>query len=58
MRIPEVARFLALSRASVYQLMDRGELAWVKFGRARRVPRRAVVELAARRLIGKGSSDV
>ena len=57
MRIPEVARFLALSRASVYQLMDRGELPWVKLGRARRIPRRAVVDLAARRLIGEGSSD-
>ena len=58
MRIAEVARFYGVSRAKVYQLMDRGELAWVKLGRARRIPRRAVVELAARRLIGEGSSDV
>ena len=52
MRIPDVARFLGLSRAAVYQLMDRGELPWARFGRARRVPRRAVVELAARCLRG------
>ena len=47
LKIPEVARFLGLSRASVYQLMERGELPWVKLGRARRIPRRAVTQLAA-----------
>lgn len=52
MRVSEVGRFLGLSRSSVYQLMNRGELPWAKLGRARRVPRRAVVELAARCLRG------
>ncbi len=46
------ARFLAMSRSSLYQLMERGELAYVKIGRARRIPRRAVVELAAAHLRG------
>ena len=50
MRIQEAAQFLGLSRASIYQLVDRGELSSVKFGRARRVPRRAVIELAAIKL--------
>ena len=50
MRVLEVAGFLGISRASVYQLMERGELPWVKLGRARRVPRRAVIELAAGKL--------
>ena len=58
MRVPEAAIFFGLSRAAVYRLMDRGELSWVKLGRARRIPRRAAVDLAARRLIGEGSSDV
>ena len=57
MRVPEAALFLGLSRASVYQLMERGELPWVKLGRARRIPRRAVVGLAARRLTGGGGLD-
>ena len=52
MRVQAAAQFLGLSRASVYQLMDRGELPWVKLGRARRVPRRAVVDLAARLIQG------
>ena len=52
MRVADVARFLGLSRASVYQLMAGGDLPWVKLGRARRVPRRAVVDLAARLVQG------
>ena len=56
MRVQEAARFLGLSRASVYQLMDRGELPWVKLGRARRIPRRAVVDLAAKSLRGGAST--
>lgn len=52
MRVAEVQEFLGLSRASVYLLMDRGELPWAKLGRARRIPRQAVVDLAARSLNG------
>ena len=52
MRVAEVQEFLGLSRASVYQLMDRGQLPWAKLGRARRIPRQAVVDLAARSLNG------
>ena len=52
MRVREACEFLRLSRSSVYALMDHGELAFVKLGRSRRIPRRAVVELAARALQG------
>ena len=48
----EAAEFLRLSRSAIYLLMDRGELAFVKLGRSRRIPRRAVVALAARGLRG------
>ncbi len=52
MTVSEAAAFLRLSRSSIYTLMDHGELAFVKLGRSRRVPRRAVVELAASGLQG------
>ena len=52
MKVAAAAAFLSLSRATLYTLMDRGELPFVKIGRSRRVPKRAVVELAARGLRG------
>ncbi len=52
MTVREAAAFLRLSRSSVYALMDHGELAFVKLGRSRRIPRRALVELAASVLRG------
>jgi len=36
--VTEAARRLALSRSTVYNLMERGDLAYVKIGRARRIP--------------------
>ena len=50
--IPEAADFLRISRSRLYELMDRGELIYLKLGRSRRIPRRAVIELAARELRG------
>jgi excisionase family DNA binding protein len=35
--VASVAKFLCLSRSKVYAMMDRGELAFVKFGKSRRV---------------------
>ena len=52
MKVAEAAAFLSLSRATLYTLMDRGELPFVKIGRSRRIPKRAVVELAALGLRG------
>jgi excisionase family DNA binding protein len=37
LKIPEVCRRLSLGRTAVYGLMDRGEISYVKFGRARRI---------------------
>ncbi len=53
MTVVEAADFLRLSRSKLYHFMDQGELAFVRFGEdgrraARRIPRRAVIELAAR----------
>lgn len=52
-RIEEAAEFLGLSRSYIYKLMDRGELAYVKVGRSRRIPHQAVLELAARHLVAR-----
>lgn len=35
--IPEAQAMLSVSRASIYALMNRGELAWVKIGKSRRI---------------------
>ncbi len=52
MTVKECAEFLHLSRSTVYELMNAGELCFAKLGRSRRIPRRAVIELAARQLRG------
>jgi excisionase family DNA binding protein len=51
-RIPEACDFLALSRASIYSLMDAGELQYAKIGRCRRIPWRVLRAFAERCLIG------
>ena len=43
---------LRLSRATVYNMMNEGQLPYLKLGRSRRIPKRAVVELAASQLVG------
>jgi excisionase family DNA binding protein len=50
--VKDAARFLHISVAGLYAMMGRGELPFVKLGRSRRIPHRALVELAARNLIG------
>jgi excisionase family DNA binding protein len=52
MTVRDAEEFLHLSRSTLYQMMDAGELAYVKLGRSRRIPRRAVLELAASNLRG------
>jgi excisionase family DNA binding protein len=50
--IPEAVDFLRISRSRLYDLMNSGDLIFVKLGRSRRLPRRAVVDLATRGLCG------
>ena len=50
--IGEAEKFLGLGRSTLYALMGKGELPYVKIGRARRIPRKALVELATRNLVG------
>lgn len=44
-RVREAADQLSLSRSKVYNMMESGELPFVKFGRARRIRVEAVEEL-------------
>lgn len=50
MRVPEGADFLGVCRSTIYKYMDSGKLPFVKIGRSRRIPRKALVELAAEHL--------
>lgn len=53
--IQESSAFLGVSRSTLYALCDSGELPWVKIGRSRRIPRRALEQLAERNLIDRAS---
>lgn len=52
LRISEAALFLAVSRSSIYQLMEHGQLPYVKVGRARRVRQQDLDQFVLARLIG------
>ena len=52
MTILDAARVLAISRSTVWKLMDSGALPWVKIGGARRVSAAAVKKAAERGLDG------
>ena len=52
MTVAGAAAFLSVSRTTVYELMERGELQYVRLGRARRVPKRSVIALAQANLKG------
>lgn len=52
MTLSEAIAFLRLSRSTLYALMDGGDLAYVRIGRTRRIPKRALVDLAATHLKG------
>ncbi|MGE3703512.1 MAG: helix-turn-helix domain-containing protein [Hyphomicrobiaceae bacterium] len=46
-----VAKFLAISRSKVYQLMDQGDLPYVKLGKSRRVRWADVLKLVDDHLV-------
>jgi excisionase family DNA binding protein len=47
----QVCALLGLSRGTVTNLQDRGELAFVRIGKLRRTPRRALQEFIDRRAV-------
>ncbi len=50
--IPAAAEALGISRSTLYGLMDRGELEYVKVGRARRIPAAAIERFVSRNTFG------
>ena len=50
--VREAARFLSLSRSTLYQMMDKGDLQYAKIGGSRRIPRQALKNLAGESLLG------
>ena len=52
MTISEATKFLSISRSKLYTMMDKGELAYVKLGRCRRIRRRELTDLVSRELRG------
>jgi excisionase family DNA binding protein len=53
--LDEASRLSGLQRSKLYELMGEGELAFVKVGARRLIPRRAIVALLAKNVVG-GSS--
>jgi hypothetical protein len=51
MTVPEGQDFSRLSRSALYALMERGELAYLKLGKRRMIPRRALVQMMERGLV-------
>ena len=45
--VREAERLSGLSRTTLYAAMAAGQLAYAKFGRARRIPRRSLMRFAA-----------
>jgi excisionase family DNA binding protein len=56
-KVGEASQFLGLSRSQIYKLMSQGDLPWVKIGTSRRVPRRALVNLAASGLVAAAAKQ-
>ncbi len=52
--VAEACRLLSISRSFLYAQMDAGELPYCRLGRSRRIPRRALLDYAARHLQGGG----
>jgi len=55
--VKQASKFVSLSVASLYGTMARGESAYVKLGKSRRIPRRALISLAARHLVTREVMD-
>ena len=54
--VADAAKFLNVSRSHVYGLMDSGSLPYVKLGKSRRIPKQAVLNLAAGNLVVRACS--
>jgi excisionase family DNA binding protein len=51
MAINEAVELSGFSRSFLYKLMENGQLAYIKIGKARRIPRRSLLDLLERSLV-------
>jgi excisionase family DNA binding protein len=54
--VPDAVNFTGMSRSDLYDRMTRGELPYTKVGRRRLIPRRALVEMLRKNLVGVGTA--
>ena len=52
--VAQVAEHLALSRSTLYQIMDSGELPYIKLGRCRRIRWTDVQAMLEQNVVGRG----
>lgn len=50
--IKDAARFLCVSRGTVYNLMDNGYLPFIKLGRSRRIAKTSLSEIVTKNSMG------
>ena len=53
--VPGAEAFTGLGRSTLYKLMETGKLPFIKIGKSRRIPRKALVDLLASGLVSQGS---
>jgi excisionase family DNA binding protein len=51
-KISEAAEMLRLSRSKVYQLMDAGQIPYLKMGKNRRIARQSLTDYVKRSMVG------
>jgi excisionase family DNA binding protein len=49
--VKDASDFMSLSRSTIYELMDKGELRYAKIGKSRRIPWAALEELAEKSMV-------
>lgn len=57
MTVKELRTLLKLSQPSIYRLMERGELPYVRLGKSRRVKREDVARFIERNTVARASHD-
>jgi excisionase family DNA binding protein len=55
--IEQAEQFTGLGRSTLYKYMDGGTLPYAKIGRARRIPKHALIEFVASHLKDSSSND-
>ena len=56
MGVSEAAKWFGVSRSTLYNMMGRGQVPFVRLGGKRLIPRRSLVNLAAEHLVVRDAS--